>query len=196
MARTPPGKLPTDGSGIDWVQVTTSQRVDRIVDAVVWSTFASAVVGAAVAVWLTIRLRNSYGIAGRLIQGTLVGALSGFAAAAVQAVPQNIVKVTSLADDKHDLLLVAGVAVNGAILGALVGWLWRRRGSAGLAAGLVAGALYELAVVRAQWDGANDRVLKSCLAALVIVGSVAVTQALLDAWAERSPRALASSRGP
>jgi hypothetical protein len=180
----------------DWAQVSHQQRVDRILDSVFWGGFTWAVIVAAVAVWLTVRLHSSYAAPGRLIVGGLAGAVAGVAGSAAHAVPSNIVSGEKLTPDQRHLLLIAGVALTGAIAGAMIGWLWGRRGSAGLAAGLLGGALCEAAVIGSGSSGRHDLVAKAGLGALVIVGFVALTQALLDASAERAPRALASSRGP
>jgi hypothetical protein len=167
--------------------------VNHIADPILRNGFTWAVIGAAVAVWLTLRLRNG-SVVGRLLIGALIGGLAGMTGSALVAAPSNLVKVESLSESKHRLLLVIAVAVTGAIAGALVGWVWRRRGSAGFAAGLLAGALYELVVTTGSWSA--DRSVKAGVAAMVIVGFTTATQVLLDSWAERSPRALATSRGP
>jgi hypothetical protein len=195
LLRKEPGKYSERIDGHpDWPNVKTSERVNHIADAILRNGFTWAVIGAAVGAWLTLRLRSSATVGGRLLIGGLAGAFAGMAGSTIAAVPTNIVKVDSLSDQKHRLLLIVAVALTGAIAGALVGWIWRRRGSAGFAAGLLAGALYELAVTQGDWKA--DRSVKACVAAIVIVGFVAATQALLDVLAERSPRALASSRGP
>jgi hypothetical protein len=198
LSHAAPAYTPTTDSGAtSWADVSTSQRVDHILDPIIWNGFTWAVVGAAVAVWLTIRLRGAYAVLGSLIVGGLWGAVAGVAGTAVYAIPRHLMNPGGKpSNDHHDLLLVLGVAVTGAIAGAVVGWFWGRRGSAGLVVGLLAGALWEEIVIGAGWSGTNDQVAKACLGAAVIVGLTALTQALLDAMAERSPRALATSRGP
>jgi peptidoglycan/LPS O-acetylase OafA/YrhL len=190
---TDPEAYPMGDNGVDWQHVSTKMRVDHILHSVLWSGFTWAVIGAAVALWLTIWLRSSDSPVGRLILGGLVGAAAGLAGAAVHAVPFHTVTQDTLPKSEGHVLFLVGLAVTGALVGALVGWIWRRRGSAGFAAGLVGGALwYEIDKGWSHGDG----VTKAGLAAAMIVGFAAVTQALLDVWAERSPRALASSRGP
>jgi hypothetical protein len=194
LLRDEPGKYSERVNGHpDWPFVKTSERVNHIADPILRNGFTWAVIGAAVAVWLTLRLRNG-SVVGRLLIGALIGGLAGMTGSALVAAPSNLVKVESLSESKHRLLLVIAVAVTGAIAGALVGWVWRRRGSAGFAAGLLAGALYELVVTTGSWSA--DRSVKAGVAAMVIVGFTTATQVLLDSWAERSPRALATSRGP
>jgi hypothetical protein len=180
-----------------WSDVKPVERAKVIADGLLRSGFTWAVVAAAVAVWLTLRLRNSNAtVGGRVVSGVLVGGLGGIVGSAIHAVPTNLVKVRQLPEDRRHLLLILSVAVTGAIVGAFVGWVWRRRGSAGLAAGLVAGAVEEALVIKTGWSGPHDFPAKAAVAGFVIVGFVALTQALLDGAAERSPRALATSRGP
>ena len=52
-----------------------------------------------------------------------------------------------------------------AFAGSLVGWFWARRGSAGFAAGLLAGALWEAILITTGWSSPRDQVAKACLGA-------------------------------
>jgi hypothetical protein len=180
----------------DWPKVTTIHRVNSILDPLIWNGFTWAVIGAAVAVWLTLRLHGPQAAVGRLITGALWGGLAGVAGTAVYAVHPNVLTSGAESKDTHHALLILGVALTGAIAGALVGWVWRRRASAGLSIGLLAGALWEGAVIATDHSNRFHQVEKACLSAAVIVGLTAATQALLDASAERSSRALVTSRGP
>jgi drug/metabolite transporter (DMT)-like permease len=153
---------------------------------------AWACVLAPVAIWLAWRVRTRHASLGWLVAGGAMGVAAGVGGAAVFALPRYLGKEP--ADPTKQQLTIVGFALLGAIVGALAGWIWNRRGSVGLIAGLLAGGLYELAA----WDPEEHHAFINNVgvAALVIVGATVVAQALLDAWAGRSPRTLASSRGP
>jgi Na+/proline symporter len=149
--------------------------------------------GAAVALWLTVWLRRRNTGVGPLLLGAVTGALAGVAAGGGYWAGRDLV-VDHPATDKLELYGVIGVAIAGALMGSLIGWVWRRRGSAGLVAGLLAGALAGLLLRDKHGGSDNDRVTHVLLEAILIVGVVTLTQALLDAWEERSARAAEPSR--
>jgi hypothetical protein len=185
--------FPKGGNGTDWPQVTTKARVDHIVDPLVWRGFAWVVVGAAVALWLTVRLRNPLAPVGRLILGALAGVGAGLAWAVVYAVPVYALPTSrSISTDKQHLLLVAAMAAAGAVIGGLAGWVWRRRGSAGFAAGLLAGGLWEAFLIGTDLSGGGHDVAKAAGSAAVVVGFTALTQAMLDAREATSSGAVPS----
>ncbi|MEA2448751.1 MAG: hypothetical protein QOG63_683 [Thermoleophilaceae bacterium] len=154
-------------------------KVGRLVDQAASRGLTWAVVGAAVAIWLTAGLRNG-GLASRLLMSVFLGGLAGVAAAAVASGPKYLIDPRPEAATL-DALGVAGVIVVGALVGALVGRLWDRHGSAGLVAGVVAGAAvgFILQAGGAENATAMGRVLISGFNAAVIVGFVTLTRALL-----------------
>lgn len=140
----------------------------RIADVVVWRGVTWLVIGSAVALFLSIRVRGG---PGRVVTGAAVGALAGAGGAAIFAVPRYL-PAAKPPDDVLDLLSIAEFAFTGALVGALVGAISSRRAGAGLGAGLLAGALIELLVIAAGWevDSVTERVVKVGLDAFVIVG--------------------------
>ena len=180
-------KTVDDGSGFD--------KASRIFNDVAPAGVAWAVVGASVAIWLAWRLPTRRLSLGWLALGWLIGAIAGAGGAAAVSVPRWLWKNHNMPDDTRRYLTIVGFGLAGAVIGALVGWIWNRRGSAGFAVGLLVGAVYEAAA----YTGENDRFdlrTKAALVAALVVGFTAGTQALLDAWTTRSPRVVASSRGP
>jgi hypothetical protein len=189
-ARTPPKYDELNANGhVLWTQVKTSERIDQIADALLRNGLTWAVITAAVAVWLTVRLRSvSATVGGRLASGAVVGALGAIVGSAVHAVPTNIVKVKQLPLDQRQLLLVVAVAITGAVAGAYIGWVWGRRAWAGFAAGLVAGALEELIVIKTGWSGPHGFVAKAAVAGFVIVLTVSLVQVAMPRASRGSPR--------
>jgi hypothetical protein len=170
-------------------------KAARIADVIAWRGVAWAVVGAAVALWLTLRLRRRASPFGRLVLGALTGFVAGAGGAAIVALPRYLPD-TRPAQDTLNLLSVLEFGFTGALVGALVGWIWSRRGSLGLLAGIVAGMLVELVTIGLGWEvnSASERVFKVGLDAAVIVGFVAATLAILDARQGAPTAASASSR--
>jgi hypothetical protein len=151
--------------------------------ALVW-----ALVGAGVAVWIAVRLRRGSPVA-RFFEGALVGALAGLAGGFVVAGPKYLLDPRP-EQSTLDGLAVVGFAVVGLLIGALVGRVWHRRGSAGMAVGAVAGALVGLLVMASGADDAtgSGRILVSAMNAAVVVGVVALTQAMLDVRSDQRMR--------
>jgi len=184
------------GSGAYPTDIQTSDRVSHILDPLIWNGITWAVVGAAVVGWLTVRMRGPGAALGRLGTGALVGALAGVFGTAVYAVHPVLLKPDAETSHTKHALLIIGVATTGAIVGALVGWAWRRRASMGLSTGLLAGALWEGALIATDNSNKYHHELKACIAAALVVGLTTVTQALVDASEESSPRELAGWRRP
>jgi TIR domain-containing protein len=181
----------------NWTQVKTHERTQHILDPVIWNGFTWAVIVGAVAIWLSLRFRGAYAVPGGLLTGALTGAVAGIVGSAVfAATPHLMNRDGKPSQAHHDLLLLLGAALTGAIAGAAVGWLWGRRASAGAAVGLLAGAFWEGILLVSGWSGPHGHVAKAGLGAFLIVGLVSMAMVLLDASEERSPRSLATSRGP
>jgi hypothetical protein len=163
----------------------------KVLQPVLLQGFTWALVGAVVALWLVRRGRDPRPGAGAVFAGALIGLLAGAGTAAIKNIPTFLIHPTP-ADSALKALSVIGLGVTGALIGALVGWLWDRRASAGLVAGLLAGAVLQLVLNAVSWHA--SRPVYACVEAGVIVGSVALVQILMDM--ARSPRALAASGGP
>jgi TIR domain len=187
--RAPPYTARQSDGSVDWPSVPTSERIDHILDPVIWGAFTWAIVGLAVVVWLSIRVHGSFPPAGRLVTGVIVAGAGGALGPAIFAGVPHLMKNSDgkPSRDHHDLLLILGVAVTGAIVGAVAGWCWKRRGSAGFAVGLLAGGLWEVFLVGTGWSGSNDQIAKATLGAAFIVGLVALSQVALDARASPAP---------
>jgi hypothetical protein len=142
-----------------------------------------AVIGAAIALVLGARRLTA------VLGGALVGTLAGAAPAALVNIPRFLVHPAPQ-ESTLEALTVVGLGVTGALIGALVGWLWARRASAGVVSGLAAGVVLQLVLNATAWDG--SRVAHACLEAVVIVGFTVLTQVLMDARAARYPGALAA----
>ncbi len=107
--------------------------------AVVW-----AVVGAALAAWLTFRSGKT-NFVGAGAAGLLVGALAGALGGAAWAIPFFKSSGSPLSASAANEIQVGSVAITGAFLGALIGAQWRPPGIAtGLASGLVGGVVAQL----------------------------------------------------
>jgi hypothetical protein len=147
-------------------------------------TWALWVAAAAVCVAIWMRGRGGGPAARSLWLGALVGAVSGAAAAAIANVPKWV-PIDPPSKSTLAWIAALGLTIAGAIAGALLGWVWARRGSAGFSAGLLGGALVGL--LQRGWHGNtdSDRVSHAIAEALLIAGVVAFTQAVLDAADKR-----------
>jgi hypothetical protein len=126
-----------------------------------------AVVGGALALWLSVRRGGQRRLFSRVILGLLIGALAGALGGAVLAA------ATYLPDPNASALVqqrisIGSLAITGGILGAAVGTLWiPRRVGAGLAGGALGGALVQLGTDTLGFPGP---VLAVGLQCLLIVG--------------------------
>jgi hypothetical protein len=161
-------------------------KAGKVLQPVALQGLTWALVGAAVAMWLSAWARRGDTGVGPLFLGALAGAAAGGLGSAISAVPKYLLN-NPPTDSHQEWIAVAGVGVTGALLGALIGWAWRRRGSAGLVAGLLAGGFIGLLLKGASDATDGDRVKHALAAAFVIVGFVTLTQALLDARGRDRP---------
>lgn len=144
-----------------------------------------ALTGAALAVWLALRTgRTGLFRCGTI--GLLVGAIGGAVGGLIWAVPviladPNIDKV-NLAEANR--IQIGSLAVTGAFVGALIGWLWRpHRLGAGLVAGLAGGALTQLILNGLGWDDGSKaaKALTFGVVAAAITTIALATLVALDA---------------
>lgn len=163
-----------------------------------------AIVGAALAVWLAIRTRRA-GLFRLGLWGLLIGAIAGAIGGAIWALP---VYLTDLSDAEFNIqniqatnwIEVGSVAVTGGFLGALIGALWRPpRLGAGLASGIVAGALVQLIINQAGWGNPPNAhvALTFGIRGLAIAGLTLATLLALDRRRSRAePAAAMRAAGP
>lgn len=158
-------------SGDDDVTRILSNATQR---AVTW-----AVVGAAIAVWLTILRGESRGAVGRglfgLILGALAGALGGAIFGAAVNLPEDVV-----AGETKQQIQIGALAATGGVIGALLGRLWiPPRAGPALLAGVAGGAFAQIVLNAGDWGlGSSLAVSFRCV---LIVAFVLATMFALDA---------------
>jgi hypothetical protein len=159
----------------------SSDKFAKIANSVLGRGVGWALVGAALAAWLTVaRDSDGGGIARRALSGLIAGALAGALGGVVfgaRVLPQSTFGASV------QQLSVGAAAATGALVGALIGSLWTpRRVGVGIAAGLVAGALVLVIVFSGGWkvDSPWERVLLGGMQALVLTGLVLTALHLLD----------------
>jgi hypothetical protein len=137
-----------------------------------------ALVGAMLAVWITA-LRGEAGmIPRRGLIGLVVGAAAGTLGGAISAAD---VLSSGLADE-NQALSVLSVAAIGAIIGALIGGLWLpRRLGVGMAAGVVAGGLIQLAFTGWTANTGFEHALETGAQCIAIAGATVAVMIVLDA---------------
>jgi len=141
-----------------------------------------ALVGAALAIWLALRVRQIDPVRPGL-RGLFIGALAGALGAAIWAVPVFAPHDTVDFDAKARIELGA-IAVSGGLLGALIGSLWRsRRAAVGFACGAVAGVLFQSLIIASGWKNNHplgDIVLSFGLGAAAIAGVTLAAMLAID----------------
>ena len=170
----------------------------QIVTAIVRRTVTWAMLGAALAVWLSFVRGEARLLANRLVLGLVVGALAGALGGAIIALPQYLSDL-DVTRDAIDTISIGAFAVSGGLIGALLGTLWIPRSiAAGVLAGLAAGALVRLVWNAIDWSGGSafEEALQIGIQCLVIVGLVlAALQALSTASRSTLVEGSAGSRG-
>jgi hypothetical protein len=125
--------------------------VTRILSNVTQRAVTWAVVGAAIAVWLTILRGETRGAVGRglfgLILGGLAGALGGAIFGAAVNLPEEVV-----AGETKQQIQIGALAATGGVIGALLGRLWfPPRTGPGLLAGAAGGAFAQIVLNAGEW---------------------------------------------
>jgi uncharacterized membrane protein YeaQ/YmgE (transglycosylase-associated protein family) len=158
---------------VTWILSNATQR------AVTW-----AVVGAAIAVWLTILRGESRGAVGRGLFGLILGALAGALGGAIfgaATLPQDVT------EDAKDQIQIGALAAIGCVIGALLGRLWiPPRAGPGLLAGAAGGALAEIILNAGDWWDRGDAPAVG-FRCVVIVAFVLATMFALDALRTTAP---------
>jgi TIR domain len=166
---------------------STSELRSHIVEVVGWRTATFAVIGAALAVWLGLRVWRS-DPARLLLRGLSLGALAGLLSGAICAVlvylPNNTVPI-----DTRTRLDLLSFAAAGGVMGALVGSLWRppRVGWAALA-GIAGGFLGQMVIVITGWQSTAPVMngLKFAVVAAAMVGATLAALLLVVRGEQRS----------
>jgi hypothetical protein len=166
---------------------TTSELRSHIVEVVGWRTATFAVIGAALAVWLGLRIWRSDPTR-LLLRGLSVGALAGLLSGAICAVLVYLPHDTVPIDTRTRLDLLSFAAAGG-VIGALIGSLWRpsRVGWAALA-GMAGGFLGQMVIVITGWQSTAPVMngLKFAVVAAAMVGGALAALLLADRGENRS----------
>jgi hypothetical protein len=159
-----------------------SEDLSKIVHDVVWRGATFALVGAALAVWLTLVRGERRSLARRAFAGLLIGALAGGLEAAAYWVPATL--IDDLTTEEHKplahLISDTSYALQGGVLGAMIGALWiPRRLGVGLASGAVAGFVQHAIWLNRHWEDATFSVaFQSCLIVGAVLGALVALDAL------------------
>lgn len=129
-----------------------TEHLEHVGAIVLTRTETFALAGAALAVWLALRVRRVDPFR-HLLRGLLVGALAGLLGGAIWSfavyLPAAKVKVDAQAN-----IELAALAVTGGVFGSLIGSLWRpRRTGPAIVTGAIGGFLFQLlTVVATGWE--------------------------------------------
>jgi hypothetical protein len=173
------------------------ESAEHIIGEILRRAETLALVGAALAIWLALRVRQIDPIRPGL-RGLFIGALAGALAAAIWTVPVFVPHEIVDFDAKARIELGA-IAVSGGLLGALIGSLWPSpRVAAGFACGAVAGVLFQAIVIASGWKNNHplgDIVLSFALGAAAIAGVTLAAMLILDSRESPTEAAVRGSRG-
>jgi hypothetical protein len=137
-----------------------------------------ALVGAMLAVWITALRGEARLIPRRGLIGLAVGAAAGTVGGAISAVDVLIPG----AEDMNEALSVLSIAAIGAVIGALIGGLWLpRRLGVGMAAGVVAGGLIQLAFTGWAANTGFEHALETGAQCVAIAAATVAVMVVLDA---------------
>lgn len=161
------------------IEKTGTDNVTRILSNATQRAVTWAVVGAALAVWLTIVRGERRGALGRGLFGLLLGALAGALGGAVFGAAVNLPE-EELTPERQEQIQIGALALIGGGIGALLGKLWiPPRAGPGLIAGAAGGAFAQIVLNAGDWG------LSSALAvgfrSVTMVAFVITTMFALDA---------------
>lgn len=162
----------------------------QIAAAILRRTVTWAVLGAALAAWLSFTRGEVRLLATRILLGLAVGALAGALGGAIVALPQYLPD-SELSRESIRTISIGAFAVSGGLIGGLIGSLWTPRSIAtGVLAGLVGGALVRLLwnAVGFSTDAAIEDALGIGIQCLLIVGLVLAALQALSAQPRSTPR--------
>jgi hypothetical protein len=122
-----------------------AEKAEKITTTIVQRAATWAVVGAALAVWLTIQRGERRSTLGRGLAGLLFGALAGAVGGAIFSA--GVYLPDDVSTETTQQIQIGAVTAIGAVIGVLVGRLWiPPRGAAGLLAGAAGGALAQVII--------------------------------------------------
>ena len=153
-----------------------------------------ALVGAAVAVWMALRIRRVDPLS-PLFRGLAIGAMAGVVGGLLWTLPVYIPAEKSGFEGRA-LIELGALAVSGGLFGILIGSLWQpRRKRGAFAAGALGGLLFAAIVLGLEWKTKEDgeRVIASGLAAASITGLTVAAMLALDRGEARERQAAAGS---
>ena len=152
-----------------------------------------AVVGGALAVWLSLRRGGQRRLLSRVLLGLLIGACAGALGGAIFALGVYLPDPNVSAEVARRIS-IASLAATGGLLGAAIGVLWiPPRITAGLLGGIVGGVLVQLGT---NTFGHPADVLAVGWACLSIVGLALYAMLALDVHAATEPVSLAPPSTP
>ncbi len=172
---------------IDPTEATT--EAGEIAAAVLRRTVTWAVLGAALAAWLSYIRGESRRLPGRVLLGLGVGALAGAIGGAMVALPQYLSE-PELSNETIRAISIGGFAISGALIGALLGYLWVPSNvAAGFFAGLAVGAVVRLGWNAVDWtpDTAFEEAFGIGIQCLLIVGLTLVALQVLSGQRKAAP---------
>jgi hypothetical protein len=161
------------------IEKTGTDDVEKILSNAIQRAVTWAVVGAALAVWLTILRGERRGALGRGLFGLLLGAFAGALGGAVFGAAVNLPE-GGLSPETQEQVQIGALALIGGGIGAMLGKLWiPARAGPGLIAGAAGGAFAQIVLNAGEWGWSSA--LSVGFRSLVMVGFVITTLFALDA---------------
>ncbi len=144
-----------------------------------------AIIGTALAIWITLRRGESSQIPSHALAGLLVGAIGGALGGAILSVSKDLASLDPSSPSDRDVLdqiWIGSRAVHGAFIGGLLGALWvPRRIATGMAAGLVGGVLIQL-LFTAMWGNWRDTEALATGVSCGAIAGLAIGALLAASW--------------
>ena len=173
------------GMAARWIVGEPDDVSGDIVKGVIRQAEIWALVGATLAVWISISRGEPERIPTLALAGLVLGAIGGALGGAILNAPKEL--TSELDRDQVNAIWIGVRAAHGLFIGALLGLIWKPRGIAtGMAAGLFGGALCQLAFIGLDWNWHHSN-----LAAIVATGiecmaivSFATVALLARSWRE------------
>jgi hypothetical protein len=167
------------------IEKTGTDNVTRILSSTLQRALTWAVVGAAVAVWLTILRGESRGAAGRGVFGLILGALAGAVGGAIFGAAVNL-PAEPVAEETRLQIQIGALAATGGGIGALLGRLWiPPRAGPGFLAGAAGGAFAQIILNAGDWGWPSPVAVG--FRSVTIVSFVVATMFALDALRTAAP---------
>jgi hypothetical protein len=161
------------------IEKTGTDDVERILSSATQRAVTWAVVGAALAVWLTIVRGERRGGLWRGLLGLMLGALAGALGGAVFGAAVNLPE-EALEPERREQIQIGALAITGGGIGAMLGKLWiPARAGPGLVAGAAGGAFAQIVLNAGDWGWSSA--LSVGFRSLVMVAFTITTLFALDA---------------